>query len=54
MADSEIEELVDAETKKKYDKFSLEVVIQKNPDIFTCCPTPDCGYAFIWMEGLAT
>eukprot|EP01105_Mastigella_eilhardi_P008498 TRINITY_DN205_c0_g1_i2.p1 TRINITY_DN205_c0_g1~~TRINITY_DN205_c0_g1_i2.p1 ORF type:complete len:628 (+),score=189.68 TRINITY_DN205_c0_g1_i2:87-1886(+) len=29
----------------------LELAIESHPESFSCCPTPDCGYVFIWEPG---
>jgi len=34
-----------------YQKFTLDTMIEKNPQLYSCCPTADCGYVFVWEKG---
>lgn len=43
-----VKELMDEEFYKKYEERSLNNLIEKEPDIFSCCPTPGCGYIFVF------
>lgn len=43
-----VKELMDEEFYKKYEDRSLSNLTEKEPDIFSCCPTPGCGYIFVF------
>jgi len=47
----DVKSILDKQHYQQYESFILASVFDKNPDIFSCCPTPDCGYTFVWMEG---
>jgi len=34
-----------------FQKYALDTVIEKNPQLYSCCPTADCGYVFVWEKG---
>eukprot|EP01105_Mastigella_eilhardi_P007206 TRINITY_DN1870_c0_g1_i2.p1 TRINITY_DN1870_c0_g1~~TRINITY_DN1870_c0_g1_i2.p1 ORF type:complete len:550 (+),score=104.60 TRINITY_DN1870_c0_g1_i2:41-1651(+) len=36
---------------EKMHTFLLDVAVEKHPEVFSCCPTPDCGYVFVWEPG---
>ncbi len=44
-----IKELLGEEKFAKFEKFTLKSMVEKNPEEYSCCPTPDCTYAFVWI-----
>eukprot|EP00826_Nyctotherus_ovalis_P036217 TRINITY_DN3196_c0_g1_i7.p1 TRINITY_DN3196_c0_g1~~TRINITY_DN3196_c0_g1_i7.p1 ORF type:complete len:417 (+),score=50.06 TRINITY_DN3196_c0_g1_i7:196-1446(+) len=44
-----IKHILDSEKFKKFDQFLLKNFIEGNADEYSCCPTPDCSYAFVWL-----
>eukprot|EP01027_Heterolobosea_sp_BB2_P007155 GEZU01010674.1.p1 GENE.GEZU01010674.1~~GEZU01010674.1.p1 ORF type:complete len:362 (+),score=82.92 GEZU01010674.1:75-1160(+) len=49
--DTDLEILLDGEYLQKFNKASVDAVVNKNPFMFSCCPTPGCGYQFVYYEG---
>jgi len=47
----DMELLLDEKMMKKYEEFILSNTIEANPEIYSCCPTADCGYVFVWEKG---
>ncbi|EGC40176.1 hypothetical protein DICPUDRAFT_25641 [Dictyostelium purpureum] len=43
--------LIDEELINKYQEYSFQRTIEVNPDLFSFCPTADCGYIFFWEKG---
>jgi len=41
--------LLDNEKYKKFDQFSFQNFIEGNLDEYSCCPTPNCSYVFVWL-----
>jgi hypothetical protein len=41
--------LIDDEKFKKFDQFSFQNFIEGNSDEYSCCPTPNCSYVFVWL-----
>src|SRR5690606_23165254 len=48
---ADLKNVLDSNMIKKFEDYSLQKLTEKESDIFSCCPTPDCGYVFVYMEG---
>lgn len=48
---ADLEFILSPEMVKKYDDFSLHYELERNPDVYSCCPTPNCGYFFTFETG---
>jgi len=46
VVDADLELLLDKISYEMYTNNSLTAVIEKDPALFSCCPTPDCSYVF--------
>ncbi|OMJ93240.1 hypothetical protein SteCoe_3818 [Stentor coeruleus] len=46
LLESDILERLDENYRKKYYQASVKIVATMNPEIYSCCPTPGCSYAF--------
>lgn len=44
-----IKHILDSEKFKKFDQYSFKNFIEGNADEYSCCPTPDCSYVFVWL-----
>lgn len=47
----DLEVLLDAKMMAKYDEFAFSNTIEANPETYSCCPTADCGYVFMYEKG---
>ncbi|KAL6070020.1 Nuclear export mediator factor [Balamuthia mandrillaris] len=43
--------VLDEDSLDKFERFSLSAMVEKNQDMYSCCPTPGCSYVFVWMKG---
>ncbi|KAL6067205.1 X-linked retinitis pigmentosa GTPase regulator isoform X1 [Balamuthia mandrillaris] len=43
--------VLDQDSLDKFERFSLSAMVEKNQDMYSCCPTPGCSYVFVWMKG---
>ncbi|KAH3758651.1 IBR domain protein [Pelomyxa schiedti] len=48
--EKDIELLIPRELVEKMQNFLLDCTFERNRD-YSCCPSPDCGYVFIYEEG---
>jgi len=46
----DMELLLDPKMLEKYINNSLASAVQKNPAVFSCCPTPNCEYVFFQTQ----
>lgn len=46
---SYIQSMVDFELYNKFEQNSFKSFIEGNANEYSCCPTPDCSYIFVWI-----
>jgi len=46
-----IKELLDKSDFIKFEEYTFKSTTEKHPDEFSCCPTPDCPYVFVYIQG---
>eukprot|EP01119_Soliformovum_irregulare_P015496 TRINITY_DN4362_c0_g2_i3.p1 TRINITY_DN4362_c0_g2~~TRINITY_DN4362_c0_g2_i3.p1 ORF type:complete len:493 (+),score=104.76 TRINITY_DN4362_c0_g2_i3:122-1480(+) len=51
---TDLEVLLTKEKLDLYQQQQMKSVIEKNPENFICCPTPDCQYVFFWTPADST
>jgi hypothetical protein len=37
---------ISEENFTKFDEFTLKDLVEKNPEVYSCCPTPNCPFMF--------
>lgn len=47
----DLEVLLDGSSMEKFEQATLDQLIEKNPDEYSCCMTPDCDYVFYFSPG---
>ncbi len=45
-----IKELLEEDTFKLFDQYSFKSFVEGKTDEYSCCPTPDCSYVFVWLS----
>lgn len=43
-------QVVDKDTIKKFEEYSLQKYVDTHADEISCCPTADCKYAFVRLD----
>ncbi|KAH3759847.1 IBR domain protein [Pelomyxa schiedti] len=51
ISEREMEMLIPPELIEKMQNFLLDCTFEKNRADYSCCPSPDCGYVFVYEEG---
>jgi len=46
ISETVLSDVLNPSTMKKYEQYSLDVAIERNPRDYTCCFTPDCPFVF--------
>ena len=42
----DVQSFADRELFEKFERFAFDLVVERNPNLFTCCPTADCPFVF--------
>jgi len=44
-----IKEIIESSEFEKFDQYSFKFLVERNSEEYSCCPTPDCSYVFVWV-----